>query len=201
MGWDLVSTNSAGYKKFRDSNGNLRYQKPDGTFTSSNAWSGSFSQEGVEEIPENEEEYEGGILEKDVWVKKVTENPELYKDYTRFILDEPYDRKGIAPVDNPFPSRGYLLDNYPTEERLDMLEEKFRDTSFESYAFGVYSIMVEDNTIVSSGERFTEHNSNLTILKSNFRQVLTEIGNALNSSPGTTVIITKTFLAGFNYEQ
>lgn len=51
MGWDLLETNTSGWKKFLDQWGNHRYMSPEGKFANSNAWSASFTKEGVTKTP------------------------------------------------------------------------------------------------------------------------------------------------------
>jgi hypothetical protein len=202
MGWDLVSKTDTGYRKWRDNSGNLRYQKPNGQFTNSNAWAGTFSQ-GASETASTETPPGTGTIQSDGW-NRVDLDTDNYKEAINYVLNEP-DSNYTPPLDvsSLVVGRGYPVAEYPVNERVDMLEDKTRENQdYDLCNWAVTSLIIDkDGTITSSGERHTKQQSpeNIPQLIADFKQIIDELRQT-QASYGE-VIITETKLKLREYYQ
>ncbi len=138
------------------------------------------------------------------WDVTINTGPEAggYAEELIYEKDEP-DDDYLPPIDNPLPGKGYLLENYPVRERVETLTEITENNlpDYDVFTWGVYSILISEGGVIeSSGWRFINHTSDLPLAEPAFLTMLEEIRNAVNSSPGTEVMITKTRCVFFKYE-
>jgi hypothetical protein len=203
MGWDLVSKTDTGYRKYRDNNGNLRYQKPNGQFTNRNAWAGTHSQGATETASTETPPDSGTVVSGDIW-KRVDLDTDNYKEAINYVINEP-DSNYTPPLDVPslIVGRGYPIADYPVNERVDMLESKTRDNQeYDLCNWAVTSLIIDkDGTITSSGERHTKQQSpeNIPQLIADFKQIIDDLRQT-QASYGE-VVITETKLKVREYYQ
>jgi len=138
------------------------------------------------------------------WKVNVNTGPQAggYKEQKTYVKDEP-DEDYIAPPDNPLPNRGYLLENYPTQERVEKLLEITEDNigEYDVFTWGVHTIKVDKTGIIQSqGERYINHTSDVPLAPAAFKTLIQEIINAVNESPGEKVIVTETRAVFFKYD-
>lgn len=187
MSWTLVETTDSGYKKWRDSYGNSRYQGPDGSFTNQNAWAGTHSQ-GATSTPE----YSGTVTDKTSRTVDSRDDLESYENADDIVYNEPYETGYNPPADFPFKGQGYPIEDYPSETRLDMLIGEIEDnTGYDHYSLTVVVITyADDGTILSRGERHTNllPGDSIPQLRADWRNMIEEI-KALASGYGGAVVL------------
>lgn len=200
MSWELVSKTTTGYKKWRDSYGNLRYQEPSGKFTNSRAFNVSKSQ--TEENPATPDIPTGGeVTQENVFTRTEREDLEYYDEMVDYSISEPYESY-TPPVDKAFVvGRGYPINDYPRDKRAKQLKDKTEEIDYEIYAWGVYTLIIdsEDGTIISAGYRFTKHQTNASILEGEFKTIIDDL-RAQVTDYGE-VVVTETILKGMSYKE
>lgn len=192
MSWTLISETDTGYKKWRDTHGNLRYQRADGTFTSAQGWAGTHAQ-GATEVARTETPESGTVTSTDVWgINRL--NTDKYKEAINFVIREPLET-GYSSLNAL--GRGYDINDYPVEDRADRLRRKTEQSQgYDLVNWAVTSLIVDtsDGTIISSGERHTSMHppEDTGILEADFRQIIDDL-RAQQADYGN-VIITETKL-------
>jgi len=188
MAWDLVAVTDSGYKKYRDRFGNSRYQKPDGTFTNRFAWSGTTSQgSDIEEIGQGRgTESVRGILSR--------ERTDLgsYERAVDRVWDEPFEDSYMAPIGEPFTSRGYPIGDYPSRKRLDQMVDEIEDKArdFDNFSIALSTLVYDgDGRIISNSERHTslQPPENVVQTRAEFAQIMDELF-ALQADYGGVII-------------
>lgn len=190
MSWTLVSTTDSGYKKWRDSHGNFRYQKPNGTFTNSNAWAGTHSH-GAESTPE----YGGTVSAKREKSRDERDDLGSYQQAHDLVYDEPYEESYSPPNDFPFSGSGYPIEEYPATDRREMLIEDIRDNpSYDHYSMAVVTATyADDGTLLSRGERHTNllPSDSIPQLRAEWETMIEEIAAVAAGYGGAVVFKTK----------
>lgn len=206
MGWELLAENSSGWKKWKDQWGNHRYQKSDGTFTNSNAWSASFTKEGVESIPTGRDDDVGvGVEVRGLFDRlQISNRDELesYKEAIDYIMREPFMWEGPKPIHWP-PIPGIPIEDYPLEDRINQLEKIYDKYEFDKMAYGIQYVIHDEDSIVSRSERHTKllekSSANKTILKAAFETIISELKAVAAMYSG--VVIQVTLVKGRDYYQ
>ena len=191
MSWTLVSQTDSGYKKYRDQYGNNRYLDPDGNFTNQNAWAGTQSH-GAEELPE----FGGGVgTPINGKIRDERNDLESYENAEDIVFDEPYENDYIPPVDFPFGSNAYPIEDYPGPDRLDMLVEEIEDNpGFDHYSMAVVAVIYSsDGEILSRGERHTNllPKDDVTQLRAEWATMIRDISAAASGYGGAAIFKSK----------
>lgn len=190
MSWSLVATTDSGYKKWKDSHGNFRYQKPNGTFTNQSAWAGTHSH-GATAKPE----FSKTVTDKSEKTRDERSDLESYQTATDIVYDEPYESGYSPPAGFPFAGAGYPIEDYPSTDRREMLIEDLRDnTNYDHYSLTVVTATyAEDGTILSRGERHTNllPGDSIAQLRAEWDNMIEEIAAAAASYGGAVVFKSK----------
>lgn len=199
MSWTLVESTDTGYKKWRDSYGNNRYQKPNGKFTNKGAWGGTHSQ-GATSTPE----YSGTVTRERDRSEDVRDDLESYERATDIVYDEPYENGYTPPVDFPFIGRGYPIEDYPSTDRREMLIEEIHDTpDYDHYSMTVVTATYsEDGSILSRGERHTNllPADSIPQLRAEFDNMIGEVAASAASYGGAVVFKSKVKMREYQEE-
>jgi len=129
--WSLIAKTASGWKKYRDSGGNLRYQRPDGRFASQQQYAGSLSH--ADETPVDGRDRDTGtdsgqsgvrsgtVISTPEWdFEDYSDNTDLHETAHNYCIDE-----------------GIPIEEYPINERLTQLERKTKNENRPEYR-GLY---------------------------------------------------------------
>jgi len=189
MSWDLVSETDSGYRKYRDSNKNLRYQKPNGQFTSQSAWAGTFSQGATEKPKTSRAESEGDREKVSPNVTKITLKQDVYDVADNWVINEPKE----PPELPPYWVGGWKIQDYPVNQRITWLRNQTSKVSneYDLFSWSVTTRMIDKDSgaVLTTGERHTTFQSGdaVAILEGEFRNKMEDLG-ALAADYGVIVI-------------